>query len=235
MKNTVRIMLIIACFSVKQQLHAQPVMTFFMRPYVESPADQLYDKLSTKLAKPGHIARKNSQLSNFGLVKGIFSTYAGYLALSNSFGQTTFPLKHALPIVYIVITERMVPIMMAGNTIHHWQIADHVSAKMYKVERHHIDPEDLYYWQVEEVPVPSNKIIPLESVTILAKPKNIVVPEGLTVTDSTANLLLPDLFVRKTSNNELNALYLLNLKHFFGHLHPLYKRDVTRYFTHVYD
>jgi hypothetical protein len=235
MKNILRIVVIIACFSSKQQLQAQPVMTFFMRPYLTAPTDENYEQMATKLAKPGHIARRNGAIRNFAIVSGIFSTYAGYLAMSNSFGQTIFPLKHSLPLVYFVVTPKITPIMMAGNTIHHWEIEQNSPAQIYKVERHHLEPDNIYYWQVDAVPLPDKNILPPISITILARPKDIVIPEGMTLTNDAANLLLPDIYIRKTINKEANALYLLNIKHFFGQLHPLYKRDVTRYLTHTHD
>jgi hypothetical protein len=235
MKKILCIIVIIACFSSKQQLHAQPVMTFFMRPYLMPPTDENNEKMAAQLAKPGHIAKRTSYLRNLSLVSGIFSTYGGYLAVSNPFGQTTFPLKHSLPILYFVVTQKITPMMMAGNTIHHWEIEQNTPAQMYKVERHHTEPDDIYYWQVEAVSLPANRILPPESITILARPKDIVIPEGIRITNDAANLLLPDIFVRKTISKDADALYLLNIKHFFGHLHPLYKRDVTRYLTHTQD
>lgn len=232
MKNKLYIYSILTAFSLFGNLRGNPVITMFMKPYMAITHQDDADYISKKLKKPGKIAKMNiKNLSRSPLIKGIISTYAGYVAMSNYDGQTSFPKKHALPMLYLLITNKITPILMAGNTIHHWEIAG--SAQMYKVERLHNNTEDLYYWNVEEVPLPEDKRIPLEAITIIAKPDRIYVPQGITLTDNNTNFVLPTIYVKKGINTNANALYMLNVRQFFGHTHPTYKKGTNRYLSHT--
>lgn len=222
---------IIALFLVSLNLKADSVITLLMEPYpmiTESPEAL---RAMQKLKKPGRASKLS--IKSLGVTpvnKGIFSTYAGYLGMSNQDGQTTFLRKHIEPIVYLVITDKITPTMMAGNTVHHWKIEDKSDAKMYKMERMQDDSE-LLYWLTEEVPLPENRILPNESITILAKPKNVYVPEGITLAEDSPNLILPTIYIKKGIKINTNALYILNLRHFFGPIQTTFKKGPSRNLT----
>lgn len=233
MKNKLYIYPILTAFCLFGNLHGDPVITMFMKPYIMAAIDQEdADSMANKLKKPGKIAKMSiKSMGRSPLTKGIFSTYAGYVAMSNNDGQTTFPKKLVQPMLYLLITNKITPVLMAGNTIHHWEIA--APAKMYKVERLHNEFETLFYWNVQEVPTPETGRIPLEAITILAKPNNIYVPEGITLTNDNTNLLLPTIFVKKGININSNALYMLNIRQFFGQTHPAHKKETQSYLSHT--
>lgn len=232
MKNKLYMYSILTAFCLFGNLGGSPVITMFMKPYMAIANQDDADRLSEKLKKPGKIAKMNIKaLSRSPLVKGILSTYAGYVAMSDYDGQTSFPKKLVLPLLYLLITNKITPVLMAGNTIHHWEIA--APAQMYKVERLHNDTEDLYYWNIQEVPLPEDNRIPLEAITIIAKPDRIYVPQGITLTDNNTNFLLPTIFVKKGINTNASALYMLNVRQFFGHTHPTYKKGTSRYLSHT--
>ncbi len=236
MKKKIAVLCTLSFFLGFKKLDGQPIITFFMRPYPILRQEHQATKLMDKVHRPGKIAKNSIKRKHTGpMVKGIFSTYGGYIAMSNYDGQTTFPRKHAIATIYFVITNKITPIMMAGNTIHHWEIEEGTPAAMYKAERLHDEKQEVYYWLVTEVPLPKDNHLPLESITILAQPKHVYIPEGITLTDDTPNLLLPDIYIKKGININSNALYLLNVRQFFGHLYPLYKKEVARYLTHTHD
>ena len=190
--------------------------------------------LVDSLKKPGKIAKMRIRaLNQSPLIKGIFSTYRGYLGMSDNDGQTSFPRKHPSLILYLLITNKMTPIIMPGMTIHHWEIGPNANAKMYKVERLHDDMEEFYYWDVQAVPLPEDNRIPLESITILAKPNHIYVPEGTSLTQEVTNLILPTIFVKKGIKINSNALYILNIRQFFGQLRPVYEKGTIRYLSNL--
>jgi len=231
MKNKICIYLILSFFCLIENLWANPVITLFFKPYNTHISHDDSKKLTDKLKKPGKIAKINVKALNLNpIIKGILATYAGYIASSNNDGQISFPKKHILPIVYLLITDKITPILIAGNTIHHWEIAQPHKAKMYKVERIHNEAEQVYYWDIAEVSLPTNNRVPLESITILKKPSHIHVEEGITLTDDNINLILPTIFVKKGTNVH-SALYILNVRQFFGHSSPLYKKGTKRYLT----
>ncbi len=232
MKNKLYIYSMLTAFCLFGNLRGNPIITMFMKPYMTIANQNDADNVSEKLKKPGKIAKiKIKNISRSPLIKGILSTYGGYVAMSNYDGQTSFPKKHALPMLYLLITNKITPVLMAGNTIHHWEIVG--PAQMYKVERLHNNTEDLYYWNVEEVPIPEDKRIPLEAITIIAKPDRIYVPQGITLTDNNTNFILPTIYVKKGINTNANALYMLNVRQFFGHTHPTYKKGTNRYLSHT--
>ncbi len=232
MKNKVCIYAILAVFCLFGNLQAGPVITMFMEPYPLLPHSKEAEKLVKGLKKPGKIAKmKLKALNQSPLIKGIFSTYGGYLGMSDNDGQTSFPKKHVLPIIYLLITNRMTPVMMAGNTIHHWEIEPDTQAKMYKLERMQDEMEEFYYWEVQKVPLPADNRIPLESITILAKPDTIYVPEGTSITQEVPNLILPTIFVKKGIKINSNALYMLNIRQFFGQIRPIHEKGTIRYLS----
>ncbi len=229
MKNKLITLLIVTCFIQNKNIHADQVITFFLKPY--SAASNAFAK---KLQKPGAIAR--STLRNFiktNIAAGIFASYGGFLTLSAGTGQVTFPRKHTPPFVYLVITSRMTPIMMAGNTVHHWELEEGTPAQMYRVERKDEETTKRYYWDIQKVDLPKDNRIPLESILIVAKPKHIYVPTGTTPSNDNPQLVLPDIFVKKGINHVARALYMLNLRHFFGSISSEYKKEATRYTYHL--
>lgn len=225
---------ILPLFCVFIKLNADHVITMFMEPYPLLPESAEAQHLMHKLKKPGKIAKERlKSLGTNPTNKGILSTYAGFLAMSNNDGQTTFARKHVLPVIYLLITNKITPVMMAGNTIHHWEIEQNTPAKMYKMERLHDESEEVYYWLVQEVPLPANNRIPLESITVLAKPKHIYVPEGITLAQNSPNLILPSIYIKKGIKINTNALYMLNLRQFFGQLYPIFQKKVARYLSQI--
>lgn len=231
MKYKIHIALIVTFLSLIEN-RADPVITFFMKPYGPCISSDTAQQASVNLRKPHKLAKTSlASLNTCPPIAGILSTYAGYLALSDPDGQTTFPKKHILPFVYLLITPKITPILIASNTIHHWDIAEPHRAVMYKVERLHNEAEELYYWNITKVPIPANHRVPLESITIIMKPDHIYVPEGITLTEESNNLILPPIFVKKITKINTTALYMLNVRQFFGHSSPLYKKGTRRYMT----
>lgn len=227
MKYFVSIFYIVACFLYYPSITAEAVITFFMQPYPELSREGTAQEMSANLKKVGKIASQRlHNILNKEVISGIFSTYGGFLSTSNTNGQTFFPRRHEKPFVYILITERMTPIMMAGNTIHHWELEEKSAASLYKIERKKDELTNVYYWDVEKEELPKDKIVPLESITIFAHPQDFYIPVGIAVTSNNSNLILPDVYVKKGIKIYQSTLYVLNLRHFFGPLNFLYeKRD----------
>jgi hypothetical protein len=77
--------------------------------------------------------------------------------------------------------------------------------------------------------------VPLESILIFAKPSNLVVQTGMITVGKTQHLLLPDIYVKKGINITKNALYILNLRHFFGRSKKMIRikdKSYTTLFAH---
>lgn len=228
MKYFIHIVCIVSCFLIYQSAHSDHIVTFFIRPY---PVDAAYSKeIVGKFEKPGKLAKQ--QYYGFGrssFVVGIFSSYAGFLNASDANGQTIFPLKHEKSTIPLVVTTKLTPIMMGGLTIDHWQLEEGTPAKMFQLEQNTDAETQISYWGCEEMPLPQNNILPRETLIIFANPRYVYVPTGISPTVAGLNLVLPPIYTKKGIDTIDNALYLLNIKHFFGPLQSLYKVQPKEY------
>jgi len=223
----------IAQIVITLQLSADHVITFFIRPYpYAQPVNEQRAQIK-KLRKPGKLAKYHlKKLSRQAPTAGIFCSYAGFMDLSNRIGQVTFPRKHEEPELSFVITNRISPMLMAGNTIHHWDIMPGSKATQYSVKRQEDEQTGLWYWNVKKTKIPKNRIIPVKSILIFAKPKNFFIPEGITPTTDSPNLVLPTIYSRKNINIMHNALFVLSFRQFFSSGTPDIKRDGKMYQMH---
>jgi len=154
---------------------------------------------------------------------GIYGTYNGYLAHSNDFGLLSFPRKTQREQFNIVVTNQMKPTFLLNNTIDQWQLTNPEQTSMFQVKRHK-DPETkLYYWKVLHMNLPHDIRIPLHSIVIVAKPKNIYVPLGVTPTTKFPNLVLPSIYAKRGLDRIRNALFILKIKQFFAPVHFISK------------
>lgn len=221
---------ILPWFLSYQNSWADPVISLFIRPYPEAHTT------AQKIKKTGKIARYTIEgIADYQIPAGIFSTYAGYINISDTNGQIVFPRKHERPIVKLIITTRITPIFMFEQTIHHWELVPGVPTTMHTFERKFDKEAETFYWDVQETPLPENNIIPLSALVIFAKPRYFYIPTGITPTNDNPNLILPSIYARKGIKITANALYVFNLIHFFGQLNTQYKKQKKRYEVLIHD
>lgn len=185
-----------------------------------------------KLKKAGNIAKQHLNglgTANSSPIVGIFATYAGYLEASNVHGDIIFTRKHNQPKLNLLITPQITPVVMFEQTIQNWQLIPTVQAQLYTIERETDENTQLTYWNVQEKELPEDNTIPLETIIIIAKPKHMVMPTGITLTDTSTNLVLPHVYTRKGIDIVGNSLYILNLSHLFGQVHVMHDKKETRY------
>ncbi len=212
------------------RLPVSSIITFFL---VEAPftsPEEDVTKFNQKIAIPGKMANKIANALTSQPNKGIFATYGGYLVVSNFNGQITFPRMQQKTDFFLIVTEKIQPILMIGNTIHHWEFTK-MPTTIYSIERKQNSETKLFYWDVQEVSKPENNIIPLNSIIIFAKPKNIIVPTGITISNDNPQLILPPVYVVKNNNNTLPALETLQVRQFFGTIHLENKKENATYYS----
>lgn len=232
-KIIVTIVLILAVFFNNHRLFAEQLITIFLKPYPVLSEKNASEKLAPKLDRLGKIASNRSKSILPAATSGIFATYGGFLTISDLNGEISFPRKTTKPVMYLVITEQLTPIIMSANTIHHWELQEENSAQMYRFEQRW-DPEvQMWYWEATQEPLPENNVLPLESIAIFADPKFVYVPLGITIGRESPHLILPDIYIKNGLNLTLNALYVLNLSHYFGAILPLYKKQPRSYSRHL--
>jgi len=229
MKNNILLFLIIVTGfgAIPNALYATQLLTFFFKPYPAELSHHKTDKKLASLAKPGKLNREMIKLLVQKKVAGIFSTYYGFLAISDLHGQTTFPLMHAKPLLYIAISQKISPITMAYNTIDHWEFVEGSPVALYSVEKKQDPGTKINYWKVSAAQQ-KNNIVPLDSVTILAHPKYFYVPEGISIIKDISQTVLPPIYVKPGVHITHDALYILNLIHFFSWVPHWFKQEPKR-------
>lgn len=223
------IIIIVCCYPIP--ICAEGILSFFFQPYPELFPEQFAQEFSDKLTKPGKIARQTLYRQYNDIpIAGIFSTYAGYIDVSDAHGQTQFPLMHSqFPGVTLIITTKLTPIVMAGNTIAHWELEEGTPASLFNIEKKQDQETELFYWETTSKAYPDDRKIPLTALVVIARPDDIYVPIGATLARKSPHLLLPDIYIKKGIKLVGNTLYMLNLKHFFGPITFFYQRQPKRY------
>ncbi len=214
-------------------LHADQLITIYLKPYPVVSQAEASKKIGNKLHRPGKIASNRSKHSFRPPVSGMFATYGGFLTISDFDGEIAFPRKTTRPFLYLIITERMTPIVMSGNTLAYWERNEDAPVAYYAMEQK-FDPDSrAFYWDVTQEPIPADTKIPLESMVIFADPKYVYVPLGVSITRQSPHLLLPDIYIKNGINLTANALYITNLAHYFGGILPLFKKEKLGFQRHL--
>lgn len=223
--------LLVIAIHLNARLPFSHIISFFVQtaPF-SSEEEDVAQKFNKTITTLGKAACKIACSVIASPHHGIFATYGGYMTISNINGQITFPLMQQSKKFLLIITEKIGPVFMIGNTIHHWKLLNipHIT---YSVERKQDQQTKLYYWDVEATPNPENNIIPLNSIVIFAKPKNIIVPTGISLTNDDPQLLLPTIYVTKNNNNIVPALSTLTVRQFFGPLSITNKKENNTYYS----
>lgn len=222
---------IVACFSYYPSTSADNLLTFFLSPYPQLLKQDQCDEALANITQPGRLAEYCVYgILDKDIISGIFATYAGYLATSDDIGQITFPLLHTKPTVNVLVTNRLTPIMMLGNTLHHWELEKGVPAAMYAFDKEFDEATQLSFWNAHPVELPQNGHIPVDTVVILAKPHYIYIAEGITPIEQPGpHYILPTMYVKKGINLAAHALYMLNLNNFYAPIKDMYKQGQARY------
>ncbi len=195
------------------------VITFFIQEYPEKKEDVIDEDQACNDHK-------------INLINGVYATYAGYITNSDKNGQISFPRRTITDSFNLLVTNQIYPIFMFQATIAFWQLASQ-KAKMYKIEKKQDKETELYFWQVQERTLPENKHIPIHTITILADPKDIYVPLGLTLANKSNQVLLPDIYVKKSLDIIKNTLLVLTIKNFFSQIKKVYQDRPLGYRSHI--
>ena len=199
-------------------LHAEQLISFFFQPYPMGQELERAEKLKQKLGHPSKRARIafKQMMTDSHIISGIFTTYAGFLTVSDLNGQVQFPRKHPAPTVSLIIAERITPIVRSGNTLSHWELNLDYPAQMYSIIRYENPDIDQVYFITHPQEIPENGVVPIDAIVLFAPPKYVYVPLGLHESYQSPHLLLPDIFVKSGITLQGEALYVLNVMHYFG-------------------
>lgn len=227
MKKNYDVVVSLLLISAVWQTVCNPTITFFFEPYHDM------EDVHKQIKKPGNLAKHAAH----GIIKhvpiaGILVTYGGYITTSSYNGEIVLPRKHQKAAVTILVTPEMTPIPLFENTILHWKLIPDAPAKMYLCEQKY-DERKGVYWNIQEVSLPHDDVIPLATIVIVANPKDIVIKTGETPTRETANFMLPDIGVRKGIRIIENSSYMLAIRHLFKPIETAEKPEPFKMLTHV--
>ena len=229
-------LLILSILLQYSHLYADPIIMLTVRAYPKANRKTLAEKMARKLHRSDKLAKYAIRKLQYDIDKkvpnGIFATYAGFLSLSNNLGQILFPKKQHDPSLMLIITNRAEPMLMAGNTVHHWLVPPTAPVKVYTVKRTTEENGDMY-WHVKQTTLSKDNILPTNSILIFANPKNFFIPEGSTLTKLKNNFELPTIYARNSFNIATNALRVLMHRQFFDALQTEQNKSAKRLQQHI--
>lgn len=219
---------------INYNIKCDDIITFFLKPFPSSQEESVALKRAAKIGLVEQTPKYELRsLTKNHFTAGIFCTYGGYITASDLNGQVIFPKKHKDPKITIVVTRNITPIIMLENTVHHWEIANRDEAKMYEIERKSDKVTHTYFWDAKQVEIPADNILSIDSIVIIAQPKHVYIPTGITLTTKDPQLLLPDIYVKRNIEKLTNSLHIFNIKNFLAPTENAFKKDKMNYSQHV--
>lgn len=216
------------------------VITFFINhaPIEKTKEIDSYpsESISKKLMQPAYlfgIPNKESLIEPRGF-NGINAMYLGYITTSTKNGQISFPRKQQTDEMYLLITPKILPVfMIAPSLLYGWNIDQSQPIAMYQINRKKHKKLDTYYFDIKNINdiindsatdhetimkykniLDGTNAIPFNTVTLIANPENIHVPQGISLNHYSPNLILPTLTTKNVDITE-HSLYTLTIKQYF--------------------
>ena len=220
MKFILRI-LTLALFTSLQLHPIDSIITFFIHkyPYFKMEKKPKFDPetYSKQLKQPSFFYQTITDIQKYdSTIPGIMCLYGGNVAHSDKNGQIIFKRNQQTPNIYFLVTKSIRPAyMIAPSTVHNWMLDPKESAKLYFAEFKTNDKLELYYFEISEAELPSDKNIPLNTIIFIADPNDIFIPTGATLTDLSQNLILPNIYIKRGFCFLHNSLYTLAIKQYF--------------------
>jgi hypothetical protein len=214
-----------------QQAYVPYSITFFFRPAstIEGQKPSA-DELGSLFSTPGGTARMMLEYyTRSPLIQGIYVTYTGLVTASDINGQVSFPQRHTSNTVTIVVTQALRPVIIYANTVDHMQAKEGYDAAFYQCTRKK-DPElNKMVWDVQKTANPPKNIIPGEALVILARPEQILIREGKTITNNDPNYFLPHVYVKESITSSENAIQFVRSAKFFAPVLKIFSYANDRY------
>lgn len=211
-----RILVTLSLMLMPWCMYATHRITFTIRYYPQ--LDQVLDveQLQKSIQDPTRAIQTimRTTISTNG-ASGIVVTYAGFTTISTIYGQVDLPRRQQKTSFHVLVSTDFEPVMMAGVTVYHWQLLPNANAAMYTVTLQQDPDTKVHFWDVQPAELPADKVIPLDTIVIVAKPQNILLPTGITTAKNSINLILPDMYAKKSADFWSDALNFLQVKHFY--------------------
>lgn len=149
--------------------------------------------------------------------QGVYVLYGGFVDVLDFNHQVRFPRLTQEDEVVLIITRKIHPIILRGNTVEFFVRDSTQAIAYYKFKRHFDQTNSMYYWNVEKLAIPENPNtpIPASAMIIFAHPNHIFVPLEDTIAVPGGNLVLPALYATEKLKKDYNALTFLDVSPYF--------------------
>lgn len=177
---------------------------------IEQLNAQTPGQVSQRLVKNGFRTLFTPQCSGF------MAIYGGYMDVSNNDGLLSFPLRHTFPKVLILVAPEISLVKVKEGTVSHRELVinNEVQSELYLFERKQ-DEKKNFFWSVSKQELPADKKINPLTVVLLAKTKNVFISEGNFLSAESPHLVLPDIYVLSTMDQEKILMQALDIKRYF--------------------
>ncbi|NBX78101.1 hypothetical protein EBQ93_01930 [bacterium] len=221
-------------FASSYLLGTENIIGLFLQKYptVVDTDDDFDEKISKPLMQPNYTNNPNQQPQddnqNTG-VPGVVAIHQGYVSTSDYNGTLVFPRHQPNNSVIVAITPQITPIYMIGpSTVHHWEFIPEQPKAAYLCTFLEDEETHAYIWKVEKMDIPENNLIRnMPTIVLLTHPDLVYVPEGITMSVYSPNLLVPPVYIKQDSTLATDALYMPNRKMYFETIQKQYKQYHT--------
>ena len=191
-----------------------PVISVVIERTTE-PVRQSREDFLSQFGQPGyidHMELKNKLRRRS--VDSIYATYMGWCTMTDVNGRITFPRRHDKNEIILVFTRTLIPVLIDDNLVHHFVSGEPVAYYRLEIaERGHNKEK---YWKITQLPTPSDYVVPLYALVIIAKPEQIVIDDRFAPIIRGADLILPTLYAKPTLTPAMNALHFLKVNRYFS-------------------
>lgn len=213
-------------WSTAQYATPEHIITFFVKKFPYFKEKKYNPNFSQALKQPGYITHKIIRKYTDS-IEGVMFLYAGNIAISNRWGQVTFPCLQQSRTMNILVTPTIEPsYILAPSTIQSWNFQNSSNQKAWYTVTSEYDHEtSLYYHMTQKTDGPSDNSIPLNTIILISNPDDVYIPQGATIIQQSSSLVLPDIFIKRTFCFVYNSLYNLAIKQYFDQTTQTIKQD----------
>lgn len=146
-----------------------------------------------------------------GSTSGILAVLNGQASFTTTDGLINFKRESIENSLNILITNSISPIIFHGNTVYKWLISDPTKSQLFNAMRIQDPTTQSYSWTIKQIDIPTDQMLPPNTIVLFGDPKNIMIPVGSYVTHEAPHLVLPNFYVK--SQFSTPGAYLKYLKH----------------------
>ena len=197
------------------------VITLFMKPYEELealPEFQTPDVKEHLFQDPFYLAR-TYLAGNFKYEtdpRGVYVIYKGYVDRVDFNHQVTFPRLTEKDEIDLIITRKLRPIAIVGNTVNKF-VRDKKAPIAYYHLKRVTDPKTHFaYWEAAKQEVQHDLELSPDAMLIIAEPEEIFIPTELVVATAGPNLVLPPIYATEKLKKDHAALSFIKVNHYFA-------------------